>query len=318
MNFNRISKIVSKQKALFAVIAMLILMAFFPTNFYSTYNLVDLLNSSSILLILAFGVTMTVISGGCDLSIGGIMVVSGIIAIKLMNANLNMWLAILVSLLFGVVIGFINGFLVVQQKTEPFIITLGVGMTLTGLAQLLTNARPMTCDNEAFTLLSNGKLIPNVNNLVIIMLVCLGVMHWIMRYTQFGRSCYAIGGDYDVARYSGINVIFVKWATFVICGFLAALAGVLLSSKLNSGSSIYGETTALVVNCAVVVGGVSFAGGVGGIPQAALGLLVFGVLQNAMNMLNIQSFAQILTQGIVIVGIIWLDSYSRKVKRERV
>jgi len=318
MNINSIRKIVSKQKALFAVVAMLILMAFFPTNFYSTYNLVDLLNSSSILLILAFGVTMTVISGGCDLSIGGIMVVSGIIAIQLMNANLSMWLAIPVALLFGAVIGFINGFLVVQQKTEPFIITLGMGMTLTGLAQLLTNARPVTCNNEAFTLLSNGKLIPNVNNLVIIMLVCFGIMHWAMRYTQFGRSCYAIGGDYDVARYSGINVIFVKWATFVVCGFLAALAGVLLSSKLNSGSSIYGETTALVVNCAVVVGGVSFAGGVGGIPQAALGLLVFGVLQNAMNMLNIQSFAQILTQGIVIVGIIWLDSYSRKVKRERV
>lgn len=318
MNYKAIGKIVSKQKALFAVVAMLILMAFFPTNFYSTYNLVDMINSSSILLILAFGVTMTVISGGCDLSIGGIMVVSGIIAIRLINANVNMGLAIAASLLFGSVIGFINGLLVVQQKTEPFIITLGMGMTLTGLAQQLTNARPVTCDNETFTLISNGKMIPNVNNLVIIMLVFFVIAHYIMRYTQFGRSCYAIGGDYDVARYSGINVVFVKWATFVICGFLAALAGVLLSSKLNSGSSIYGETTALVVNCAVVVGGVSFAGGVGGIPQAALGLLVFGVLQNAMNMLNIQSFAQILTQGVVIVAIIWLDSYSRKVKRERV
>ena len=314
-----IGKIVSKQKALIAVLLMLILMAFSRTNFYTPFNIVDMLNSSSILLILAFGVTMTVISGGCDLSIGGVMVVSGIIAIRLINdLQMNIALAIAVSLIFGAVIGFINGFLVVHQKTEPFIITLGMGMALTGLAQQLTNARPVTCDNEAFTLISNGKIIPGVTNLVMIMLVLFVISHYVMRYTQFGRSMYAIGGDYDVARYSGINVIFVKWATFVICGVSAALAGVLLSSKLNSGSSIYGETTALVVNCAVVVGGVSFAGGVGGIPQAALGLMVFGVLQNAMNMLNIQSFAQILTQGAVIVAIIWLDSYSRKVKRERV
>lgn len=315
----RAGKIITKQKALVAVLLMLILMAFSRTNFYTPFNLVDMINSSSILLILAFGVTMTVISGGCDLSIGGIMVVSGIIAIRLINDfQMNIVLAIVFALIFGAIVGFINGFLVVQQKTEPFIITLGMGMTLTGLAQQLTNARPVTCDNETFTLISNGKLIPGVTNLVVIMLILLGLTHWVMRYTQFGRSMYAIGGDYEVARYSGINVIFVKWATFVISGTLAALAGVLLSSKLNSGSSIYGETTALVVNCAVVVGGVSFAGGVGGILQAALGLLVFGVLQNAMNMLNIQSFAQILTQGIVIVAIIWLDSYSRKVKRERV
>lgn len=184
-----IGRIVSKQKALIAVILMLVVMAFSKTNFYTAYNLVDLLNSTSILLILAFGVTMTVISGGCDLSIGGIMVVSGIIAIRLMNSGMSMALAIGASLLFGIVVGFINGFLVVQQKTEPFIITLGMGMTLTGVAQQLTNARPVTCDNPAFTLLSNGKLIPGITNLVLVMVVLLGITHYIMRYTQFGRSC---------------------------------------------------------------------------------------------------------------------------------
>ena len=312
-----LGKLASKQKALVAILLMFILMLFFHTNFYTSYNLIDLLNSSSILMILAFGVTLTVISGGCDLSIGGVMVTSGIIAIKLMNV-MNMWLAILIALIFGALVGFINGFLVVQQKTEPFIITLGMGITLTGLAQLLTEARPITASNPGFMTIANGRIIFSFTNLVVIMLIVLLITHWIMRYTQFGRSCYAIGGDYDVARYSGINVIFIKWAAFVICGICAALAGVLLSSKLNSGNSIYGETTALIVNCAVVVGGVSFAGGVGGIPQAALGLLVFGVLENAMNMLSVGSYVQILTKGIVIVAIIWMDSFSRKRKRERV
>jgi ribose/xylose/arabinose/galactoside ABC-type transport system permease subunit len=312
-----VGKLAGKQKALIAILFIMILMLFFPTNFYTPFNLIDMVNSSSILMILAFGVTMTVIAGGCDLSIGGVMVTSGIIAIKLME-TMNMWLAIIIALVFGMIVGFVNGFLVVQQKTEPFIITLGMGMALTGLAQQLTDARPVTATNMKFMMISNGKVMFGITNLVIIMLVVLGITHLIMRYTQFGRSCYAIGGDYDVARYSGINVVLVKWLTFVISGFTAALAGVLLSSKLNSGSSIYGETTALIVNCAVVVGGVSFAGGVGSIPRAALGLLVFGVLENSMNMLGIQSYVQILTKGMVIVAIIWLDSYARKRKREAV
>lgn len=312
-----LGKFAAKQKALVAILAILIIMLLFPSNFYTSYNLIDMLNSSAILMILAFGVTMTVISGGCDLSIGGVMVTSGIITIKLMTV-MNLWLAILIAILFGAAIGFINGFLVVHQKSEAFIITLGMGMALTGLAQQLTDGRPVTGSDPNFMLLSNGKILFSFTNLVVIMVVVLLVTHLIMRYTQFGRSCYAIGGDYEVARYSGIKVVFVKWGAFVICGMTAALAGVLLSSKLNSGSAVYGETTALVVNCAVVVGGVSFAGGIGSIPQAALGLLVFGLLENALNMLGIDSYVQILTKGIVIVAIIWLDSFSRKRKRERV
>lgn len=310
--------IATAQKAFPAIVGMLVLMLFFPqSGFYSAYNLIDLLNSTSILLILAFGVTLTVISGGCDLSIGGILAVSGVIAIQLMNV-LPMWLAIAVTLLTGAFMGFVNGFLVVQQKTEPFIITLGTGLLLTGVAQQLTDARPIVCNNPHFVELAHGRLLFFIPNLVMVMLVVFLLTHLLMRYTQFGRNCYAIGGDYEVAMNSGINVVKTKWLTFVICGFLSALAGIMLSAKLNSGSSIYGESSALVVNCGVVVGGTSFAGGVGGIPQSALGLLVFGILANAMNMLGIQSYIQILLQGGVIVGIIWLDCFTNKRKRESV
>ncbi len=312
-----VGKLAVKQKATVAILAMLVLMLFFPTNFYTAYNLIDLLNSSAILIILAAGVSITVIAGGCDLSIGGVMVTSGIIAIQLMP-KLGMFLAILIALLSGVVIGFVNGFLVVQQKTEPFIITLGMGMLLSGFAQQLTNGRAVQGEVPAYMQLANGRILGQITNLVIFMIVVIAAMHYVMRYTTFGRNCYAIGGDYEVARYSGISVIFTKWATFLISGFIAALAGVLLSSKLNSGSYLYGENIALIVNCGCVVGGVSFAGGVGSIPQAALGLLVFGVLENAMNMLGISSYIQILLRGIVIVAIIWLDCFGRKRKRELV
>ena len=316
INGTSLLALATKQKAFLAIVGMLAVMAFFPTNFYTAFNLLDMLNSTSILLILAFGVTLTVISGGCDLSIGGILVVAGIIAIKLLDV-MPMWAAILCALAFGAFVGFINGFLVVQQKTEPFIITLGMGMLLTGVAQQLTDARPVPASNPDFMMIGNGDFF-GVPYLVIIMLVCFAAAHWLMRYTAYGRNLYAIGGDYEVALYSGINVVRTKWMAFVISGMATALAGVLLSSKLNTGSSIYGETAALIVNCGIVVGGTSFAGGIGGIPQSALGLLVFGILDNAMNMLGISSYIQILLKGAVIVGIIWMDCFYRKRKRELV
>lgn len=309
-------RLATKQKAFVAILIMLVGMLFSGTDFYTAYNLLDMLNSTSILLILAFGVTLTIVSGGCDLSIGGILVVAGIVAIKLLEV-MPIWLAMLVAVAFGAVIGFVNGFLVVHQRTEPFIITLGTGLLLTGVAQQLTDAHPIPASNPDFMMIGNGDLY-GVPNLVLIMAVCFAGSYALMRFTAFGRNLYAIGGDYEVARYSGINVIANKWMAFVISGAAAALAGVLLSSKLNTGSPVYGETTALVVNCGVVVGGTSFAGGIGGIPQSALGLLVFGLLDNVMNMLGIASYYQVLLKGAAIVTIIWLDCFNQKLKREAV
>jgi ribose transport system permease protein len=304
----------TKQTALMTILVMFFIMLFSGTNFYSVYNFLDLLSSASILVILAFGVSFPVICGGCDLSIGGTLCISGIVAIKCMNF-LPMPLAILCALLTGALVGFINGFLVVHQRTEPFIITLGMDMLLKGISQQLTDAHPITTGNPYFMRIANGDIF-GIPNLVLIMILVLAVTHYIMRYTQFGRNSYAIGGDYEVAVYSGIAVVRTKWTAFVICGLTAALAGVLLSSRLNAGSSTYGQTTALVVNCGVVVGGTSFAGGIGSIPQSGIGMFVFAVLENCMNMLGIEAYVQQIFKGLVIAMIIWVDCFDRKRKRE--
>lgn len=313
----RILSIATKQKALLAVALMFLLMLFFETNFYTAYNLLDMLKSASIMEILAFGVTLTIICGGCDLSIGGTLCLSGITTVMMINAGTPILLAILVSTMLGGAVGFVNGFFIVQQRTEPFIITLGMGMLLKGICQQITDAHPIACTNLNFMMIANGK-VGQAPNLVLIMLAVLILTYCILRFTSFGRNCYAVGGDYEVAVYSGINAMRTKWIAYVLCGALAALAGVLLSSKLNSGSSVYGDTTALMVNCGVVVGGTSFAGGIGGIPQSAIGLLVFSVLENCMNMLGIHPYIQQVLKGAVIVGIIFLDCFGRKRKREAV
>ncbi|MDP3448577.1 MAG: ABC transporter permease [Eubacteriales bacterium] len=308
----------TKQKAVLAILAMLITMLFFDTKFYSSYNLLSVLKDAAVNVIIAFGVTLTVIAAGCDLSVGGVMCLSGIVSIQLINGGMPIWLAILLSVLCGSLVGFINGFLVVQQKTEAFIITLGMGMLIKGVNQQLTDAQPISCTNMEFMKIANGKVGGVIPNLALYMIVIGLLVYALLRYTSYGRNLYALGGDYDVAKYSGINVITTKWVAFALSGTLAAVAGVLLSSKLNTGSSIYGDDTALMVNCGVVVGGTSFAGGVGGVWQSFIGLMVLQLLTNCMNMLGIAPYLQQVCQGIVIVAIIWLDCYGRKRKREDV
>ena len=314
----RMLRALTKQKAVIAILIMLFGMLFSNTNFYTSYNLLSVLKDSGVNLIIAFGVTLPVICAGCDLSVGGVMCLSGIVSIQLINLGLAIPLAILIAVLAGALVGFVNGFLVVQQKTEAFIITLGMGMLIKGVCQQLTDAHPVSSTNMQFMMISNGKLIGNIPNLAVIMVIFGVLMYLLLRFTGYGRTLYAIGGDYEVAKYSGINVVRNKWLAFVISGMMAAIAGVLLSSRLNTGSSIYGDDTALLVNCGVVLGGTSFAGGIGGIPQSFIGVMVMQLLTNSMNMLGIHPYLQQVCQGVIIVGIIWLDCFGRKRKREDV
>ena len=310
-------KRLTEQKAVLAILIMLIVMLFSKTSFYTAYNWMDMLKSAAILEIIAFGVTMTIVAGGFDLSVGGIMCLSGIVTIRLMDYMPTPY-AILCAMLMGALAGVINGFFVVQQRTEPFIITLGMGMLLKGVAQQLTDAHPIPSKDMSFMDLSNGNLFGVIPNLCIIMLAIMIIMYVLLSRTQFGRSCYATGGDYNVAKYAGINVVTVKWITYVISGVLAAVGGILLSSKLNAGSSLYGETTALTVSCGAVIGGTSFSGGVGGVLHTFVGVLVVQILQNAMNMFGIDAYIQQVCEGIVIVAVIWLDCYARKRKAQDV
>lgn len=313
-----ILKMASKQKAITAIVVIFLIMIFSNTTFYTPRNLLLILNSVAVNGILAAGVTLVLISFGSDLSIGSMMALAGIVAVKLMNMNVPIILAILCALAVGAFVGFINGFFVVHQKTEPFIITLGMSFVLLGVSQVLTNSQPISATNSQFSEIANGMLFGVIPNPVIFLLVVLIVVHLILRYTRFGRNCYAVGGDYEVAVYSGINARRTKWTVFIICGVLAALGGVVNSSYLNTANSIYGASSPLFVHCGAVIGGTSLMGGVGGIPQTILGLLALAVMQNALNLLGISSYIQLLIQGIVILSILWMNSFGVKRIREAV
>ena len=313
--------ILSKQKAVVAIAFMLIGMLFFDTNFYKLTNWINFFLDASSILVIAFGVTLAVIVKGCDLSVGSVMSLSGIVAILFINNGMNVYLAILLAILAGTFVGFVNGFLIVHQKTEAFIITLGMGMLVKGVAMYLTNANPVSTAGAAgkqFQAVSQGSLIGDLPNIVLFMFIIGVFTFWLLRFTSFGRNCYALGGDYEVAEFSGINVISTKWLAFIITGTYAAIAGVLLSSRLNAGNVMYGDPIPLMVNCGVVIGGTSFAGGIGGVGRSFLGIMVIRILLNSMNALGIDRFPQQLVTGVVIVAIIALDCYAIKRKKEDV
>jgi ribose transport system permease protein len=315
------------QKAFLAILLVILAMAVFNmipatrSEFFTEVNFTDLLKSSSIFLILAMGETVVLIAGGVDLSIGGLMALSGVVVIQLINAGVPVPVAVGLCLLLGLAVGAINAFISVYQRAEPFIITLGMGIALTGIGQQLTNAHPVSSVDPDFQNIANLKVLGPVPILVFVMLAVLAVTYWMLRSTSFGRNVYAVGGDYEVAKYSGINVVRTKAATYLICSLTAALGGVMLASQLSSASSIAGDSTPLYVVCAVVVGGTSVAGGIGGAIKSAIGLVLLGTLTNAFQMLRIDSLVSYLPTallGVIIVSILWLDSYGRKRRREAI
>jgi len=252
------------------------------------------------------------------------MSMSGILAIMMANSGMPLFLAVLLAVLSGSVIGFINGFLIVHQKTEAFIITLGMGLFLKGVALYITDGRPVSNQVDAFRAISNTTIL-GLPSIVVYMLIIGVLIFCLMRFTSFGRNCYALGGDYEVAEHSGINVVRTKWVAFIITGTCASIAGVLLASRWNTGNAIYGDLTPLLVNCSVVIGGTSFAGGIGGVVQSGIGVFVMHLFRYSMNLFRIDGviteisqFMRNLVIGVVIVTIIAMDCYSIKRKKEDV
>lgn len=311
-------------KAIAAIALLYLIMLFYSfgntTSFFSSYSQTLIFQKSTVNIIVACGVTFAVMVHSIDLSIGGMLALSGVLVIKFMEV-MPAWLAIICTIAIGTLVGAVNGFFIVHQKLEGFIVTLGMGVLLKGVALQLTDAHPISADLSFNDLAIGNHLVfgvAKIPNMVIIMLLIVLIFSLILRYTQFGRNIYAIGGDYGVAEYAGIPAVRQKWMAFILSAGLTTVAGIVNSSYLCAGNANYGDMTAMIVNCAVVVGGTSMAGGVGGVWQSAIGVLFFSALEITLQNLVPNAYIIQLIQGLVIVAILFLDSYDNKRKRERV
>jgi inositol transport system permease protein len=276
-------------------------------NFLNLANLVNLLRQISINGILAAGVTFVLLTGGVDLSLGSVVALSGVVAASFAHpGEYGVAVAVMMGTATGAACGALNGLVVTRGRVAPFIATLGMMTAARGLALLASGGRPVSNLSPAFSRIGGGNVGGVPVPVVIFALVAL--ISWVLlRNMRLGRHIYAVGGNENAARASGVRIVRVKMAAYTLCGALAGLAGVVLASRITTGQPNAGVGYELDAIAAVVIGGTSLNGGTGGVGGAVLGALLIGVINNGLDLLNVSSYYQQVAKGIIIVGAVWLD-----------
>ncbi|MDA3731956.1 ABC transporter permease [Niameybacter massiliensis] len=301
--------------ALFALCTFLSINPSTSNSFLASKNIFNVLRQISTNLYLACGMTMVIILGGIDLSVGSIIALSGCISAGCVaRYNLPLPVALLIGISIGLMIGMLNGTIVAKTTIPPFIVTLATMNIVKGLAYVYTGGSPVRVVTKEWQFLGAGYIGP-IPTPVIILIAVLIVTAILMNKTKFGRHMYAVGGNQQAAQFSGINVAKVKFWVHAYSGLMAGLAGVVLASRMYSGQPTAGDGAEMDAIAAVVVGGTSMAGGYGKIGGTIIGALIIGVLNNGLNLMNVNSFWQYVVKGSVILLAVYIDYIRNKKKK---
>ena len=282
-------------------------------NFLKKSNLLAVVDRIVVIAIMAIGMTMVIITGGIDLSVGSLIAVSAVVGTSIMKAmggleasSFVVLIGFLVGILFTGLIGAVGGLIVAYFKVPPFITTLGIMLMGRGLAFMITGGFSIYQVPPALTWLGQGKTVGIPNTVVLLVFLYIAA-HIFMSHTRLGRYIYAVGGNEEAARLSGVSVGFVTTFVFLISGLAAGLGGCIQASQLNTGTPNMGLMYELYVIAAVVVGGSSLSGGSGKILGTLIGVFVISVIQNGMNLLGLESYTQQVVLGSVILIAVLLD-----------
>ena len=304
---------------LIALAAMILFLCVWPATaktFPTKTNLFNLLRQSSTNLMLACGMTMVIILGGIDLSVGSIIAMSGCFA-----AGAVVWggmpeiVGLTLGVLSGLMFGLFNGAVIAWTNIPPFIVTLASMNLAKGIAYVFSGGKPIRCMTEAWKFLGAGYVlgIPTpVWTMFIVFFLCV----LFLNRTRIGRHIYAVGGNSTAAKFSGISTAKVKFTVFAISGTLAGLAGVTIASRLYSGTCTSGNAAEMDAIAAVVIGGTSMSGGSGKLGGTLIGALIIGILNNGLNLMGVNSYWQYIIKGIVILGAVYVD-YLRTQKKAK-
>ncbi len=286
-------------------------------SFLQTQNLINVIRQVSAIGVIATGMTFVIIIKGIDLSVGSVLAVSAVVSASLAQSpkasvimypglQLPVIIAVLAGLLAGMLLGLINGSLIAGFGIPPFIATLGMMTAARGMANLYTNGRPVSRLQDGFNWIGQGDFLWIPVPIWILLIVAVAA-HIALNFTRFGRHTYALGGNEQAARVSGINLSRVTVVIFALAGLLAGLAGIMLAARTGSGNPTLGTGIELDAITATVIGGTSFNGGIGTIWGAIVGALIIGVINNGMDLLNISPFMQQVVKGTIIVLAIIID-----------
>ncbi len=315
---SEVGKFINKYAIFIVLIVMVVVLSFLSPTFLTPQNLINVLITESGRGILAIGVAFTIISRGIDLSVGSIVSLTSVIAASLVQEPsysarifphlplLPPIVAVLAGLVAGTIVGITNGALIAYTAIPPFIATLGSMIIARGLALILTNAYPVPMLRPEFKIIGQGSLGP-IPYVVIVFALVAVVAFIILNYTRFGKNVYAIGGNVNAAKTSGIKVDKNLLAIYAVSGLCASIAGILITARAASGIATLGNNYELDAIAAATIGGTSHTGGIGTVPGIIAGILILGILNNGLLLLGISPYLQQVIKGIIIVGAVVFD-----------
>ncbi len=308
----RASGLLSRTGLLGALVLLVIILTLIAPNFLTSRNLLNVLRAVAFNGIIACGMTFVIISGDIDVSVGSAVAwASSLLGVLAINNGWPLPIAVATVLISGTIVHTIGGLIRVRWDIPAFVVTLAGLMALRGAARLVTNAYPITPFPIEFSFWGGGYIADIIPVPAVIMVIVFGLFYFLSNKTVFGRSVYSVGGNPEAARLSGIPVKRTRVLIFAITGFLAAFSGVILSSRIMSGSSNIGEGLEFEIIAAVIIGGTSLAGGDGSMLGTFIGVLFIGFLKNGMVLLGIPDFAQQVVQGLIILLAVLISVFRR-------
>lgn len=300
-----------EQKSLIALIMLIIVVSFLNQYFFTVDNILNILRQTSVIAILAAGMTLVILTAGIDLSVGSILALCGAFAASMISLEISVFIAVPVALLGGAALGSIAGIIIAKGKVQAFIATLVTMTMLRGVTMVYTDGRPISTGftdvADAFAWFGTGYMF-GIPVPVWLMITVFAGIWYLLNHTRFGRYIYALGGNESATLLSGINVDRIKIGVYSICGLLSALAGIIITSRLSSAQPTAGMGYELDAIAAVVLGGTSLAGGKGRIMGTLIGALIIGVLNNALNLLDVSSYYQMIVKAVVILLAVLVDN----------
>ncbi|EOX3118598.1 TPA: ribose ABC transporter permease [Vibrio cholerae] len=303
-----------EQKSLIALLFLVVVVSFLNPNFFTVDNLLNILRQTSVNAIIAVGMTLVILTAGIDLSVGSVLALCGAFAATLVAMEVPVLVAVPTALLAGAALGAISGIIIAKGKVQAFIATLVTMTLLRGATMVYTDGRPIstgfTDTADTFAWFGTGYAL-GIPVPVWLMVVVFAGAWYLLNHTRFGRYVYAVGGNESATRLSGINVDRVKIGVYAICGLLAALAGIIVTSRLSSAQPTAGMGYELDAIAAVVLGGTSLMGGKGRIMGTLIGALIIGFLNNALNLLDVSSYYQMIAKAVVILLAVLVDNKNK-------
>jgi ribose transport system permease protein len=294
-----------------SLIVLFVALAIASPHFLTETNLSSVVRQTAVINIMSLGMTIIIIAGGIDLSVGAILAMSGVIGAMAMQWGLPIPVGILIGILTGLFWGFVNGILTTRLRIAPFIVTLGTLGIIRGLTLIITNGLPVHGVPQGFSFLGEGNLL-GVPFVLWVLVVCALATHVILEHTRLGRYAYAIGSNPDAAVYAGVPVGFDTTTLYALGGMLTGLAGMIEASRLMTGQPAAGNGYELQAIAAVVIGGGSLHGGEGSVVGTLIGAFIMGLLSNGSDLLGVSPYLQQAIIGAVIILAVTVDELRKR------